>query len=436
MVGSGHAAGNRGHSDVIPGRSSSQESGFAPKSGTREDVARRGAMPHGDLREILALLALRSRPGLGDRTIWRLVRRHGSGLAALRSIGDQGDLWSQTRSSSPSSGKPSGGPGGGPGGIRPAGFSGKRAPAGREVTRELVEAWVDEGLGILHLGSPAYPTSLLELSDPPPLLFFQGRESLLHRQGVAVVGARKATEMGRRLARRLGRTLAGAGIPVVSGMAMGIDGAAHRGALEAGGPTVAVLGSGLKVVYPRSHRALSREIGEQGLLVSEFLPEEPSLPHHFPQRNRIIAAMSGAVVVVEAGARSGALITVDHGLDLGRDILAFPGSVESAQSVGTNRLIRDGARLLTGPEAILDEVAGLLALRGPPRRAEGDTSETGTDLPSGLRTIWNALSTEPQPLETVAREARVSPGKAMAGLTDLELLGRARRCPGMRFCRA
>lgn len=407
----------------------------SPGSGRGEGVDCGGLATRADVREILALLALKARPGIGDRSIRRLVRRHGSGLSALRAIGAQGDLWGPAIAGSSPENRPSPQRGGGPPAETISAPKGQAGPEGGEITREMLEAWLDEGLGLLHLSSPGYPASLLELTDPPPLLFLRGNGSLLERTGVAVVGARKATETGRRLARRVGRILAGAGIPVVSGLAMGIDGAAHRGALEGGGATVAVLGSGLKAVYPRCHRSLAREIGQRGLLVSEFLPAESALPHHFPQRNRIIAALSGAVVVVEAGARSGALITVDHGLDLGRDILAFPGSVESARSVGTNRLIRDGARLLTDPEAILDEVAQLLDSRPDALKSRWRDPETESDLPDELRALWKALTPEPLAIETVAREAGVSSGAAMAGLTDLELMGRARRCPGMRFRR-
>lgn len=346
--------------------------------------------------EIQAFLRLKEISRLGDRGVWALVRAKGSGVAALRSAGVQVDLWQETAAESP------------------------------------LRGWLDSGMTLCPITSPYYPQALLALTDPPPLLFLKGRGELLTKPGVAVVGARKATEAGRRSAQELGRVLGRAGITVISGMAMGVDGAAHRGALEVGGDTVAVLGSGLDVVYPPAHRGLFRDIAKEGLVVSEFLPTEPALPHHFPKRNRILAALAVAVVVVEAGRRSGALITVDHGLDLGLDILAFPGSVESPQAAGTNALIRDGARILTHPEAILDELPELVAQMEGEGGAE---SKLPPDLPPELLPLWNSLSAEPRGLGYVAETAGLAPQAAMAGLSTLELMGRAHRCPGMRFRR-
>lgn len=389
-----------------------------------------------EMREIRAFLALKEISGLGDRRIWELVQRYGSGEAALEVAGGQRDLWgsdeTRTQPSSRSSFVVPSRKNRKVAGPTP---SSNRPPREGAFTMENVQRWMEEGMGIRPVTSPGFPPALLELTDPPPLVFFKGCEALCSQPGVAVVGARKATETGRRVARALGRVLAGAGIPVVSGMAKGIDGAAHTGALEGGGTTVAVLGSGLKVVYPPAHRALYREIAEKGLLVSEFLPREPSLPHHFPRRNRIIAALARAVVVVEAGARSGALITVDHALDLGREVLAFPGSVESPQARGTNRILRDGARLLTHPEAILDELAGLVEEGRARLGEETGKSAPGLDLPAELLPLWAVLEDEPKDLEALARGARLSTGEAVAGLTVLELMGRALRCPGMRFRR-
>jgi len=367
-------------------------------------MAPRGREESRLLAEVQALLCLKRVPGLGDRGIWELLQRHGSGQAALRAGGKQMDLWK-------------------PGGEEQA------FPGGAEKLLGLCRR---EDIRLLTATVSPFPPSLLELSDPPALLFLKGREELIHRPGVAVVGARKATESGRRLAEALGRTLARTGVPVISGMARGIDGAAHRGALEAGGNTVAVLGSGLNVVYPRTHAPLFRRISREGLLVSEFLPPEPALPHHFPRRNRIIAALSRAVVVVEAGSRSGALITVDHALDLGREVLAFPGAVENPQARGTNRLLRDGASLLTHPEAIFEELPWLEEENGP--LEPGGVPGAG-DVPSDLQPLLLALREEPLGLEPLAVRSGLDAGAVVAGLTALELMGRARRCPGMRFRR-
>ncbi len=365
----------------------------------------RGGRRGGVREELEALLALRQIPGLGDRRIRELVEARGSAAGALVAARAQEEL-----------------------GLE----AGKTGPP---LTLEELDLSCMEVLPLTH---PRYPPFLLELTDPPPILFLRGRRELLEAPSVAVVGARKATEAGRRTAEALGRVLAGAGITVVSGMARGIDGAAHRGALEAGGDTVAVLASGLRRAYPSVNRGLQREVGDRGLLVSEFLPRENPLAHHFPRRNRIIAALAGAVVVVEAGERSGAFITVDHGLDLGKEILAFPGAVENPQARGTNLLIRDGARLLTSPQAILEELPNVVrdASAGrsngspPPAHDEG-----GAGLPPGLRPLLDALSTDPLPLDVLARAAALPVPEAVAGLSTLELIGRAHRCPGMRFRR-
>jgi DNA processing protein len=351
------------------------------------------------LRECAAFLGLKEFQHLGDRGIRKLVDEYGSASAALA------EMEGQRRARIP-----------GPG------------------PREL-RAWVEEGMQVVPMTGSGYPASLLELSDPPPLLFLKGSPGLLDTPSVAVVGSRRATEVGRRAAETVGRLLSEVGITVVSGMALGIDGAAHRGALLGGGRTVAVLGSGLHVVYPGSHRPLFREIQASGLAVSEFLPGERALPYHFPRRNRIIAALSRAVVVVEAGSRSGALITVDHALDLGREVLAMPGSVESSQSNGTNNLLRDGARVLSHPEGILEALAGLVAEVESPGQESSPTNAGARSLPSGLKPLWAALSQEPLSVDQVALRAAVPFQQALAGLAALELEGWINQCPGMRFRR-
>ncbi|MGW8267087.1 MAG: DNA-processing protein DprA [Longimicrobiales bacterium] len=361
--------------------------------------------------EVEAILRLKMTPGVGDRTISALVTRLGSGVSALRALRAQRRLFEPPEAPPPAS------------------------------------EWVERGILALPLTSERYPAALRELSDPPPLLLLRGQERLLEGPAVAVVGARRATEGGRRVAEALGRTLGAAGIVVVSGLALGIDGAAHRGALSVGGRTVAVLGSGLDVVYPPGHRRLFGEIGARGLLLSEFLPWEAALPHHFPRRNRIIAALVRAIIVVEAGERSGALITVDHGLDLGREILAVPGSLHNPQARGTNALIRDGARLVSSPEDILDEFPALVkelaadrdSDQERPERASPDHLSPGVserELPRDLRSLWGVLGPEPCPIDTIASAVGLPHGEVLARLSTLELLGRASRCPGMRFRRA
>ena len=200
------------------------------------------------------------------------------------------------------------------------------------------------------VADPRYPAALHELHDPPLAVFLRGAlaETPLPAPGgaVAIVGARRPTDAGLRIARRLGAFAAGGGVTVVSGMALGIDAAAHGGALDAGGPTVAVLGCGTDIAYPRRHRGLYERILKHGLAISEYSPGTAPAPWRFPARNRLIAALAATLVVVEARARSGALITADHALDLGRDVVAVPGAAGSSAAAGTNGLIKAGAGLV------------------------------------------------------------------------------------------
>jgi len=353
-----------------------------------------------EINEAAALIRLRERPGVSDRRLLLLVEAAGSGVKALEAQGEQVDLLGEPTSPAP------------------------------------VSTWVHEGMDVIPLTSRRYPCRLKELTDPPPVLFLRGDESLLSRPAVAIVGSRRATGVGRRAAETMARALAGAGVTVVSGMALGIDGASHRGALEGPGSTVAVLGSGLRVIYPASHRPLFLDISRRGLLLTEFLPSEKALPHHFPKRNRIIAALVSAVIVVEAAERSGALITVDHALDLGRDVFAIPGSVENPQAVGSNALLKEGARVLPRPEAVVEEMqeSGLLfELRDS---GVSSSPSSGAGVPPELVKVWETLTTEPMEAQEVAELTELPLAQALAGLSSLELGGWALRCPGMRFRRA
>lgn len=361
-------------------------------------VGARGGLTPDEMAEAKAFLRLKAHPGLGDRAIRHLVEVHGSGRGALAAVLAQGQLWD--------------------------------VPANEQA----LTPWLRDGTDVVSMTSPRYPRSLRTLSDPPPLVFLRGNAGLLESPCVAVVGARRATEGGRRTAETLGVRLSSAGVTVVSGLALGIDGAAHRGALRAGGNTAAILGSGLGVVHPPSHRSLFRQVASAGLVLSEFLPSEPPLPFHFPKRNRIIAALAEAVIVVEAGERSGALITVEHALDLGREILAVPGSVENPQCRGSNSLLRDGARVLPDPEAVLEELPDLVARgAGAPQAPCG--APPGPPVPRDLLGVWKALSRETSSLEEVARRASITPGEALAGLSALELDGLVVQRPGLRFQR-
>jgi DNA processing protein len=283
-----------------------------------------------------------------------------------------------------------------------------------EVYRRELE---ERGIGCATLSEPVYPARLKELHDPPLAVFWTGgrQDALAWPAPVAaVVGSRRSAEAAARLAERLAAAVSAAGGLVVSGLALGIDAAAHRGALQAG-TTLAVLGCGVDVVYPRTNRALCEQIRKSGLIVSEYPPGTRPAPWRFPARNRLIAALADATVVVEARARSGALITADHALDLGRDVLAVPGSPGFAAAAGGNGLLKAGAGLIEGPE----DLCSWLGLDPPP---QDEPLPPGDD-----RLLLEALHEAPAlPDELVAR-LRLPPARAAAGLTRLELAGRIAR---------
>jgi DNA processing protein len=258
-----------------------------------------------------------------------------------------------------------------------------------------------------------YPAALSDLPDPPPLLFVRGHaEWLASGVVVSIVGTRKATAYGERVARDIAAQLAHAGALVLSGMARGIDGAAHRGALGAGGRSGAVLGTGVDIAYPAGHRALHAELARDGVLVAEQPPGEHATGGSFPERNRIIAALSSVVIVIEAGKKSGALITAARALDLGRIVAAVPGQIDSPQSAGSNELLRDGAQLIASAEDAL-ALAGLtLAPRAP-----------APDVDGSDRAVWDALSRGALDLDMLASSTALPAREVMAAVTRLELSG-------------
>ena len=258
-----------------------------------------------------------------------------------------------------------------------------------------------------------FPPLLRAIHDPPPGLFVRGAGDveILSRPAVALVGARACSPYGRQVARRLGRELAGAGLVVVSGLARGVDGEAHRGALEAGGVTVAVLGCGIDRDYPAAHRALAAEIVRGGLIVSEYAPGIEPAPWRFPARNRIVAGLCVATVVVEARERSGALITCDLALEEGREVFAVPGEITSALSAGSNALLRLGATPCTGAADVLESF-GL----GLPPPVE---LQLGPAAALVLERVRAAATTA----DELARATALSAGELAAALTELELAG-------------
>ncbi|HYM21868.1 MAG TPA: DNA-processing protein DprA, partial [Vicinamibacterales bacterium] len=233
----------------------------------------------------------------------------------------------------------------------------------RAALRERADAAVRRGAGRgltpVAWSDAAYPIVLTTIPDPPPVLWTLGRIESLNAPAVAIVGSRAASPYAVSVAERLARDLARAGLVVVSGLARGVDSAAHRGALAGGGATIAVLGSGVDVIYPPEHEALAREIAQEGAVISELVAGTPPLPQFFPLRNRIISGLSRAVVVVEAGEKSGSLITARAALEQGRDVLAVPGNVLSGRNRGNHALLRDGAKIVESADDILEELGML-----------------------------------------------------------------------------
>lgn len=277
------------------------------------------------------------------------------------------------------------------------------------------------GIAIVDLDGPGYPALLREIYDPPPVLYVRGR-LVEEPASIAIVGARRASARGAALARAMARDLAAAGVTIVSGLARGIDSAAHQGALDGGGRTVAVLGSGHERLYPRENDALAARVAEGGAVVSEFpLATEPH-PGNFPRRNRVIAGWSRAVVVVEAAERSGALVTARSALDEGREVMAVPGHPADEWARGTNALIRDGAVLVRDAADVAAEL-GLVM-----RTAAPDAPSTDALLQALRRDAPSSLD------DLMARSGRGAQ-EVLIGLTELELVQQVKRLPGALFIR-
>jgi DNA processing protein len=282
---------------------------------------------------------------------------------------------------------------------------------------------------------PEFPESLREIPDPPNLLYIKG--TLVERDAIAIaiVGSRHCTPYGMRIADKLGASLARVGVTVVSGLARGIDAAAHRGALRAGGRTIAVLANGLAEIYPPEHEELSREVAASGALVTETPMNQAPLAGLFPQRNRIISGLSLGVVVVEATPRSGSLSTARHAIAQNREVFAVPGPVDSLASVGCHRLIRDGAKLVETVEDILDELGPMV------RDIKPEPDEAPVRRPAELalgeqeRSILGRLSQSPVSIDQLIGETGLGASQVMATLSVLEMRRLVRRLPGQQFIR-
>lgn len=280
------------------------------------------------------------------------------------------------------------------------------------------------GNAIITLADPEYPPALLEIPDPPALLYVRGRVELLGARGIAIVGSRNATAQGLANAETFARALSGAGVTVVSGLALGIDAAAHRGALDGRGATVGVLGTGIDVVYPARNAELFAALASRGAFVSEFPLGTPPVAANFPRRNRLISGLARGVLVVEAALDSGSLITARLAAEQGRDVFAVPGSIHSPLSKGCHALIKEGAKLVESAHDVLGEIAGA-AFPATPSRAAPEESHA----------LLRHLGYDPCNVDTLCGRSGLTAEVVSAMLLQLELEGRVASLPGGRFQR-
>jgi len=292
----------------------------------------------------------------------------------------------------------------------------------------------EAGVRLVRYSDASYPARLRAIPDPPAVLYVGGSPETAAHPAVGVVGSRAPSDYGREIARLLCRGLAGAGLAVVSGMARGIDREAHEAALSRGGVTVAVLGSGVDVLYPPEHRDLYRRIEESGAVLSEHPLGTAPLPHHFPARNRIISGLSLGVLVVEATERSGSLITARWALEQGREVFAVPGPAGASRSRGPHRLIREGAKLVEDVADIIEEIAPQLAHASPPVSADAEGASGGKlPIEGAAGTILRDLEAGPLPMDDVIRRTGLSAPQVCEVLLEMELQGLLKQLPGKRY---
>ena len=390
-------------------------------------------------RELAALRALSRAPGMSLRALKRLIGHYGSGTAALRAVrtvprAELRALCRSRRGPTTATRKATG-------------------PSAIGNAHALFKNMRGKNVRVAACTEPEYPQGLRDLGDPPLLLFLRGRAVPDEKRTIAIVGTRASSSYGLRTAYSMAREAARWGWTVVSGMARGIDAAAHSGALDGGGRSVGVLGAGLDHYYPADNRELYRRMESQGLLLTEFEPSKPPVRSAFPRRNRLIAALSRGVVVVEAGKKSGALNTADHALDLGREVMAVPGRAGDACAAGCLRLLQQGAGLVTGIKDVFDAVGWLHDFAAPaPARPAPATTSAGPataaaaeaarspderqaeteEAPARAREqlILQLLSKRARSPDEVAIELAMPVSRVLRGLGHLELAGWVERRPG------
>ncbi len=368
----------------------------------------------GDLAPVLALHRL---PGVGAAELRRLLDRFGSAAEALRAPPKE---------------------------LEDCGLSSTTIKGLRELDWDAVDddlRWLEAPEHhLLHEGDPGWPSLLGQIPDPPAVLYCHGRVELLSSPQLAMVGSRNPTASGRETASAFAAHLSGIGLTITSGLAKGIDAAAHEGALRAGGPTLAVLGNGPDVIYPREHRDLQARIAEQGLVVSEFPPGTTPRRALFPRRNRIISGLSVGTLVVEAALRSGSLITARTAAEQGREVFALPGSIHNPLARGCHRLIRQGAKLVESAEDILEELGSLVAgqqdlLPATDAKSGSQADDKGHDLDPEYARLLEAVDFDPTPVDRIIERSGLTAASVSSMLLLLEMEGRVTAAPGGRYMR-
>jgi len=355
---------------------------------------------------LIDAIALLNISGVGRGRYWRLVNKFGSPSAALAA--------SKTELEEVPD-------------IRHTVATAIKSEYDPERARQVAARIAQLGWAVLYPGHPEFPRPLENIPETPPLLFRVGEALEVEEKMLAIVGTRHASERGRRFAYNLAVRLAEAGLVVVSGMADGIDSAAHKGALEQGGKTVAVWGTSLDIVYPPGNKSLAQKISRQGCVYSEYFPDTKPNPAFFPERNRIISGLSEGVVVIEAGKKSGALITAELALDQGRELFAVPGWPDSDKSIGANELLKNGATLVTDVEDIFKQLP----------RLKGEVSakkfKKQTDVTDSEKEIISLLSSGPMQIDQLTRASGFPASDLMEFLLALELKGMVQEISGKRF---
>ncbi len=369
--------------------------------------------------EIRDLLAIHLTPGVGPRLASALLERFDSPAAVLRAtIAELCDV-------------PHIGP-------KLAQYL-TRAAGNPEIDVEI-ERVAKSQVSLLVKGAADYPASIASIPDPPLLLYVRGELTPADDVAVALVGSRQCTEYGRRIAARLATGLARAGATVISGLARGIDGVAHRAALQAGGRTVAVLAGGLSRIYPPEHKELADQAAASGALITESSMAQEPLPGLFPARNRLISGMSRVVIVVEAGEGSGALHTAHHAAEQGRTVMAVPGPVDAAASAGCNALIRDGVALCRNVEDVLEELHGVSVVEQAAKTDAGPKPKVEKAPPPSLsdeqRRVWDFLAGGTKTVDEMAQQLGLTAQQLGAGLMMMEMKRVVRRLPGNRYERS